>query len=298
MSRVERFEHAEAFSRTVGWVTEDELRALRGKRVAIGGLGGVGGAHLMTLTRLGVGAFAIADPDTFELTNLNRQVGASMSTIGRSKAEVMAELARDVNPALELSVFGEGVTADNVDAFLDGCELYVDGLDLFAMDERRLVFARCEARGIPAITAGPLGMSAALMTFAPTGMPFEDYFQLEGHRFEDQVVRFVVGLAPAALQRSAMVIPSAFDVRARHAPSNPMGMQLCAGAAGTEALKHLLGRGPRRLAPWSFQVDAYSGRARWIRRRWGNRGPFQRIALRFATKAILSDASRQLPSGG
>lgn len=291
------FDHAEAFSRTVGWVTEDELRALKGKRVAIGGLGGVGGAHLMTLTRLGVGAFSVADPDVYERTNLNRQVGAAISTIGRAKVEVMAELARDVNPELALTIFEDGVTAQNVDAFLDGCDLYVDGLDLFAMDERRLVFAKCEARGIPAITAGPLGMSVALMTFAPGGMPFEDYFQLEGRPFEDQVVRFLVGLAPAALQRSAMVIPSAFDVPGRRAPSNPMGMQLCAGAAGTEALKHLLRRGPRRLSPWSFQFDAYSSRMRWIRRRWGNRGWFQRIALRFAAKGILRAAAPELPSG-
>ena len=61
-----RFAYDEAFSRNIGWVTATEQRALRGKRVAIAGLGGVGGAHLITLARLGVGAFRIADFDRFD----------------------------------------------------------------------------------------------------------------------------------------------------------------------------------------------------------------------------------------
>jgi len=67
------FNYEQAFSRNVGWVTRDEQHRLRGKRVAIAGLGGVGGSHLLTLTRLGIGAFHIADFDTFAIENFNRQ---------------------------------------------------------------------------------------------------------------------------------------------------------------------------------------------------------------------------------
>ena len=60
------FDYEEALSRNLGWVTEAEQALLRGKRVAIAGMGGVGGSHLLTLTRLGIGAFNLADFDRFE----------------------------------------------------------------------------------------------------------------------------------------------------------------------------------------------------------------------------------------
>src|SRR5207344_1694390 len=113
--------------------------ALRVKRIAIAGLGGVGGAHLLTLTRLGIGAFNIADFDTFDVPNFNRQAGAMTSTLGRLKTAVLATMACDVNPELQLTVFDQGVTEQNIDAFLDGVDLYVDGLDFFAFSARRLV---------------------------------------------------------------------------------------------------------------------------------------------------------------
>ena len=65
MSR--EFDYDQAFSRNIGWVTGREQQTLRNKCVAIAGLGGVGGAHLMTLTRLGIGAFHVADFDTFDV---------------------------------------------------------------------------------------------------------------------------------------------------------------------------------------------------------------------------------------
>src|SRR5687768_16236474 len=89
-----RFEYATAFSRNLGWVTEFEQAALGRKRVAIAGMGGVGGLHLLTLVRLGIGRFRIADFDHFELANFNRQAGAGMSTLGQPKVEVMAGMAR------------------------------------------------------------------------------------------------------------------------------------------------------------------------------------------------------------
>ena len=87
------FDYDIAFSRNLGWVTEAEQAVLRSRRIAIAGLGGVGGSHLLTLTRLGVGKFNIADLDVFELANFNRQAGASLSHIGRTKVEVLRELA-------------------------------------------------------------------------------------------------------------------------------------------------------------------------------------------------------------
>src|SRR3954451_4920809 len=100
-----RFSYDDAFCRNIGWVTSDEQHALRGKRVAIAGMGGVGGVHLLTLARLGVGAFNLADFDTFDLANFNRQVGATIETLGRPKLDVMAEMALSINPELRIGRF-------------------------------------------------------------------------------------------------------------------------------------------------------------------------------------------------
>lgn len=102
------FNYTTAFSRNIGWLTEKEQEQLRGSRIAIAGMGGVGGIHLLTLVRLGVGKFHIADFDTFDQVNFNRQAGATMSTLGRSKVDVMAERALDINPDLDIQTFPQG----------------------------------------------------------------------------------------------------------------------------------------------------------------------------------------------
>ena len=78
--------------RRAGLLSEEEQRRLEGSRVAVAGAGGVGGIHLLTLARLGIGKFAVADPDVFESVNINRQFGATVRTLGRNKAQVLAEI--------------------------------------------------------------------------------------------------------------------------------------------------------------------------------------------------------------
>jgi len=280
------FRYEDAFARNIGWVTGDEQTALRGKRVAIAGLGGVGGAHALTLARLGVGGLNLADFDTFDLVNFNRQAGALVSTLGRAKADVIAEMARDINPGLKLRIFPDGVDVGNLDDFLTGVDVYVDGLDFFAFAARRATFSACARLGIPAITAAPLGMGASLLNFLPGQMTFEQYFRLEGLSEEEQGIRFLLGLSPEMLQRSYLVDRSSVDLHARRGPSTVMACQICAGMAATEALKIMLGRGKVYAAPVSLQFDAYRGRLKRTWRPWGNRGPVQRVAIAIARRQL------------
>jgi molybdopterin/thiamine biosynthesis adenylyltransferase len=280
------FRYDEAFARNIGWVTEAEQAALRGKRIAIAGVGGVGGVHLLSLARLGIGAFHVAEMDTFDLVNFNRQAGAMMSTLGRPKVEVMIEMARDINPELDIKVFGEGVNAGNLDAFLDGVDLYVDGLDFFAFQARRDTFNACHAKGVPAVTAAPLGMGTAVLSFLPGKMSFEEYFRLDGCDEDEMAVRFLLGLSPAMLQRGYLADPSRVDFAARRGPSTIAACQLCAGVTATEALKILLGRGEVLCAPWGFQFDAYRNRYIKTWRPWGNRNPVQQIGLFVARRQL------------
>lgn len=281
-----RFDYDIAFSRNLGWITAEEQCVLRGKRVAIAGLGGVGGMHLLTLARLGVGRFHLAEFDRFELGNFNRQVGASMTTLAARKLDVMIDLARDVNPQLEIGGFGDGVDETNVNAFLDGVDVFVDGLDFFAFGARELVFAACYARGIPAITVAPLGMGAALLNFLPGKMSFADYFGLARCADEEKPLRFLLGLAPAMVQRGYLADPRFVDLRAAKGPSTSMACQLCAGVAATEALKLLLGRGKVIAAPRGMQFDAYRNELvkTWVP--WGWRNPRQRLVARIARRRL------------
>jgi molybdopterin/thiamine biosynthesis adenylyltransferase len=280
------FTYSQAFARNIGWVTPDEQTKLKDKRVAIAGLGGVGGSHLITLTRLGIGHFTIADFDNFEIANFNRQAGAATSTLGQPKAAVLARMATDINPGLDLTVMSEGVDIGNIGTFLEGADLYVDGLDFFAFSARSAVFAHCAERRIPAITVAPLGMGAALLNFLPGGMTFEEYFRWEGCDEGEMAIRFLIGLAPAVLQRSYLVHPSSVDFATHRGPSTPMACELCAGIAATEALKILLERGKVIAAPHGAQFDAYRLKFARTWRPGGNRNPLQRLAIAVARRQL------------
>lgn len=289
------FNYDAAFSRNIGWITEWEQAALRQKSVAIAGMGGVGGAHLMTLARLGIGGFRIADLDQFEVANLNRQFGANISALGRSKVDVMAAMVRDVNPEVSVAVFGNGVREDNVDAFLSDADLFIDGLDFFAIDIRRKVFARCAELGIPAITAAPIGFGTAYLIFMPGGMPFEDYFRFEGLPEQRQYVNFALGLTPKGFHRSYLVDPSRLDLRGHRGPSTVAAVQLCAGVTAAEAAKIMLGRGKLYAAPWYHQFDAWRGRWARGRLRFGNAGPVQCLKRQIGYRAFERLSQRARP---
>ncbi len=282
------FDYNIAFSRNLGWITEAEQQDLKNKRIAIAGMGGVGGSHLLTLTRLGVGNFNIADFDKFEIANFNRQAGSSVSHLNQEKSKVMDAMAHDINPDLNINRFEQGVTEDNLDEFLKNVDLYIDGLDFFVLGIRQKVFARCYELGIPAITAAPLGMGTALLTFLPGKMSFEEYFRLEGHDPMTQQIRFLIGLSPAFLHQSYLIDKTRVNFLEKRGPSTPMACELCAGATATEALKILLKRGKVQCAPWGYQFDAFKNKLKKTWRPGGNDNPIQKLAFKIASHLILS----------
>jgi len=290
------FNYDVAFDRNIGWVTEGEQQALRRKRIAIAGMGGVGGVHLLTLARMGIGAFNISDLDVFELANFNRQAGAAMSSLGRSKVQVMADMARDINPQLDIKIFDQGIHDANIDAFLEGVDLFVDGFDFFVPDIRAKVFRRCSERRIPAITAGPIGFGTCYIVFLPGKMTFEEYFRMEGLPKEQQYARFLVGLAPKGLHRAYLVDPSRLDLAHQRGPSSAAAVQLCAGVVGGEAIKILLGRGRVRAAPFYHQFDVYRGKFISRPLYFGNHNPLQRLKLKVVDRQIAHLLAKSPPA--
>ena len=281
------FDYHTAFSRNIGWVSKTEQEALRHKRVAIAGLGGVGGDHLVTLARMGVGNFSIADMDVFELANFNRQFGATLNTIGQEKAGVMRDVVQSINPEGTNRVFPSGINQDNLDDFLQGVDLYMDSLDFYALDIRRDVFRACYERNIPAVTAAPLGMGTALLVFMPGRMSFEEYFDFASAKtWDDAMTKFLIGLSPSMMQMKYLIRESSLDFEERKGPSRAMGISLAAGVAGSAAIKILLGRGELVCAPRGLHFDAYRNRMRITWRPGGNRNPVQRVMFAMAKSMI------------
>jgi molybdopterin/thiamine biosynthesis adenylyltransferase len=209
-----------------------------------------------------------------------------MSTLGKPKVDVLAAMARDINPSIDLVTFPGGVSSDNVEQFLEGVDLYVDGLDFFAFDARSRTFASCAARAIPACTAAPIGMGAALLNFMPGGMTFEEFFLWGAAPDQEKALRFLLGLAPAGLHRRYLVDPSSVDFAERRGPSTIAACQLCAGMVAAEAVKILLGRGKVLAAPHGMHFDAYRNRFVKTWRPKGNNHPLQRLALRIAARQL------------
>jgi len=288
------YNYHEAVSRNIGWLSEWEQLALRNKKVAIAGMGGVGGAHLISLSRLGIGQFHIADLDQFEVANFNRQQGAMMDTLDKEKVDVLSAQAKNINPEAHIKTFEKGINEANIDEFLDGVDVFVDGFDFFVLDIRRKVFQRCYELGIPAVTAAPIGMGTAYLCFSPQGMSFEDYFNFAGLTQSEQYINFVMGLTPKAFHRHYLIDPTRLDLVNKRGPSTVMGINLCAGVVATEVLKMLTGRGKVYYAPYYQAFDAHQ--CQWGRGklRWGNKGPLQKLKCQLGYKMSQQVAAQSI----
>ena len=265
------FDYAKAFSRNLGWITPEEQQVLRQSTIGIAGLGGVGGFYCESLARLGVGKFVIADFDEFEIHNFNRQMGASISSLGKKKAEVLRDRILDINPEASVHVYTGGLQAGDIDAFVASIDLYIDALDFYVYDLRTQLIPKIQAAGKYSITAAPLGMGTSLIVFGPKSMSFNKYFRLhEGKSELEKALRFLLGLAPSMMHRKALAFQEAVDMANHKVPSTNMGCFLCAGVAVTTALKVLLKRGPILEAPWVLHFDAYLNQTKKTYTPFGN----------------------------
>lgn len=139
--------YGKAFARNMGVLTHAEQAKLRKSRVAICGLGGLGGITFQMLLRAGVGNFTVADGDRFEITNFNRQVLANCRTVGKKKARVAADFARSINKGAKVRKIEKFINEKNAASFVKGAQVVVDCLD---NPISRIVLAReCKKRKIP-----------------------------------------------------------------------------------------------------------------------------------------------------
>jgi molybdopterin-synthase adenylyltransferase len=122
------FSYAEFCSRNLGFVSAEEQALIRDGSVFVCGVGGMGGACVESLARAGVGRLAIADFDTFEVSNFNRQPFADLDTVGMSKTAATAKGLLRINPGLQLEVLDER-WCDQLDQLLPRYRVVINGMD-------------------------------------------------------------------------------------------------------------------------------------------------------------------------
>jgi tRNA A37 threonylcarbamoyladenosine dehydratase len=132
---------------------EDKLQLLKNANVLVVGLGGVGAYAAEMIARAGVGRMTIADADVVSESNINRQLIALHSTIGREKSELMAERLRDINPDIELTVVNRFIKDDETDALLDSdhFDFVVDAID--TLSPKLALIKGALDRGIPLVSS-------------------------------------------------------------------------------------------------------------------------------------------------
>ena len=142
----------EEFSRTAYVFGEEAVEILKNAKIAVFGVGGVGGYICEALCRAGVGHIDVFDRDTVSLSNINRQIIALHSTVGRPKVEVIKERMLDINPDCEINAHNVFYLPENADEFdLSGYDYIADAVDTVAA--KLEIAERAYKNGVPVISA-------------------------------------------------------------------------------------------------------------------------------------------------
>lgn len=245
-----------------GLLSPQEQAAVARARVSVLGQGGVGGVAAELLARAGVGGLTICDGDRFEASNLNRQVGAASSTLGRAKAEVMAERLADINPALKLWVAQPVHDLSSAQAALHGATAGVLAIDaltpaLWALRAARgLGVALVEALALPVIQVrvyAPDGpdpeegwpSQGRDLAEVDSGLLAEAYTRIETGRWRD-------GEGGPLTLEARMALAMA---QGGGAPSLGPLVWMAGSLAALEALKLIIGRGRLARHPGAAALD-------------------------------------------
>jgi len=207
----------------------------------------------------------------------------------------MKEQALLINPFIEIGEFCEGVTIENIEAFLENVDVVLDGLDFFNFDIRRLLFKKAKEKGIYVVTAAPLGFSSALLVFSPfSGMGFDDYFHIvKDMTPEEQYLAFAMGLAPKPTHISYMDLKKV-SLESKTGPSLNVACLACSSIAGTKAIQIILNKGKIKPVPHYIQFDPYLMKFRKGKLFFGNKNPVQRLKTCIVKYILNKNKSKHL----
>lgn len=166
----------ELISRQMSIVTKSQQTRFKESKIAVVGCGGIGGSVIEMLARMGVGKLTIIDKDSFDMSNLNRQVMSSIDSIGKSKSDTTKENIRLINPYVEVESYNEELNEDNIEQLLFDSDIVIDALDnLFT----RVILSRYTKKNkIPFIHGAIHGTMGQLTVFGKETLSYEELFSL------------------------------------------------------------------------------------------------------------------------
>lgn len=176
--------YAERVDRNIGWITDEEQSLLYRSRIGIAGCGGMGGRLAEIFLRLGVGELCIADSEPFDVSNINRQLAATRSTVGKSKATETAHHLRAITDDTTLVVYPRGIEPNMVARFVRGCTAICDEIEFWCVGARILLHRTAREHGVPVFVANTVGFGSHAFLFTPGSMTMEECL---GFTYEEAV---------------------------------------------------------------------------------------------------------------
>ena len=231
------------FSRTAMLIGGEAVERLNNARVAVFGLGGVGGALCEALARAGVGALTLIDGDTVSVTNINRQIIATHSTVGMLKTEAVRARVLDINPDCRVDIHSVFYSADNADIIDYSAHDYVaDAID--TVSSKLLIVERCNEVGTPVISAMGTGNKLDPSRLTVTDISKTDMCPLARVMRRELRVRGIDHLRVVFSREQARKPDAAFCPEAKDARRLPPGtLSTVPNVAGlmmaSEIIKHI-----------------------------------------------------------
>jgi molybdopterin/thiamine biosynthesis adenylyltransferase len=282
-----KFDYNEAFSRNLGVLTKTEQDKIKQFKIAIPGMGGVGGSHLISLVRQGFENFIISDEDEYEMKNFNRQFGADMKTIGEQKTSAMKKKALEINPNCNIEILDGFVTEKNLDHFLKDVDFALDSIDFFCLEIKRKYFNRAHELNIPLMTAGPIGFGTAYLIFLPTGPTYDQYFNVSDNTsYTDHIGSFYAGLCPKSIQKAYVQYEKKEILDDKKPGSSIAGVSAASAAVVTNVVKILLKKGNVKPVPYYHQMDFFMNKYVCKKLWFGNKNPIQKIKIQILKNII------------
>ena len=163
--------------------------------VGVAGCGGIGSYLALQLARVGVRHLKLADPDHFDASNINRQLGAGKKTIGMNKAMVVGQMVHEMTPDVTVEIFPDGIQRHTAEEFVEGCDLLLDMTDFYLIEERYALHRayRQSPAAITMLCACVWGWASTVYKFAKDGMTYEELLGIpEGKTLDrDDVERLI-----------------------------------------------------------------------------------------------------------
>jgi hypothetical protein len=253
------------FGRNNGIYSEADVEKIRRAKIGIAGLGGSGGYSLLFLTHMGFEHFKVADLDVYEEHNKNRQVGAFAQNIGRPKTDTLVEMARSLNPYIQVEVYDRGIRSENAESFVDGTDFVIETMDFNVPDAKFSLHEAAMKSGKYISTSPSPVYGAPVFNFGPGTRSFGESFGLDrdnpfatktdARRFLERLVLPVIAEYPQAEKERILAHLHEAAVGERHLPTNIMGVTSSAQLLCMAFLETVLYGAPKILMPNVLILD-------------------------------------------